>query len=86
MGRISFLHLESGGEDGISGCGGGTGSGCNDMGGNPIGLFEATARTPRVSVSSFRKRVLGYQPKCDLRQGLASYIEWYPRGQLPREN
>jgi hypothetical protein len=34
IGRISFLHLESGGEDGISGCGGGTVSGSNDTGGN----------------------------------------------------
>ena len=32
--RISFLDLEGGGEDGISGCGGGTVSGGNDIGGN----------------------------------------------------
>ncbi|MGD0266951.1 MAG: SDR family NAD(P)-dependent oxidoreductase [Candidatus Methylomirabilota bacterium] len=27
------------------------------------------------------RAVLGYQPKYDLRQGLAAYIEWYRRGQ-----
>jgi UDP-glucose 4-epimerase len=32
------------------------------------------------------KSVLGYQPKYDLRRGLATYIEWYRRGQPPREN
>ena len=30
-------------EDGISGCGGGAVSGCNDIGGNPSGLFGGTA-------------------------------------------
>ena len=34
MGRISFLDLEDGGEDGISRWGGGTVSGGNDIGGN----------------------------------------------------
>jgi nucleoside-diphosphate-sugar epimerase len=26
------------------------------------------------------RTILGYQPKFDLRQGLAAYIEWYRRG------
>jgi UDP-glucose 4-epimerase len=32
------------------------------------------------------KKIFGYQPKYDLRRGLASYIEWYRRCRLPREN
>jgi len=55
IGRIFFLHLESGGENGISGGGGGMVSWRDDIGGNPSGLFGGTALTPKVSVSSFRK-------------------------------
>ena len=57
IGRIPFLDLESGGEDGISGCGGSAVSGCTNIGGNPSGLFGGTAWTPKASVSSFSKHV-----------------------------
>ena len=43
IGRISFLHLESGGDDGISGCAGGAVSGGDDIGGNPGCLSGRTA-------------------------------------------
>ena len=72
MGRISFLNLEGGGEDGISGCGGGAVSGGNDIGGNPSGLFGGTGSTPKVSVSSFSKSLLFSYVDLKLKSFLAS--------------
>jgi len=41
--REAFVLSVGGGEDGISGCGGGAVSVCNDIGGNPCGLFKGIA-------------------------------------------
>jgi hypothetical protein len=45
-------------KDGISESGSGAVSGGHDIGGKPCGLFGGAARTPKVSVSLFRKNVI----------------------------
>jgi len=57
------------------------------VGPGPLWYDDRLVVPPKGALDLSRaKRVLGYQPKYDLRRGLASYIEWYRRGQLPREN
>ncbi|MGE5252636.1 MAG: NAD-dependent epimerase/dehydratase family protein [Planctomycetaceae bacterium] len=57
------------------------------VGPGPLWYDDRLVVPPKGALDLTRaKRVLGYQPKYDLRRGLASYIEWYRRGELPREN
>jgi UDP-glucose 4-epimerase len=56
------------------------------VGPGPYWYDDRLVMPPKGALDLTRARtVLGYQPKRDLRQGLASYIEWYRRGQQ-REN
>ena len=57
------------------------------VGPGPNWYDDRLAMPPKGALDLTRaKRVLGYQPKYDLRRGLVSYIEWYRRGQLPPQN
>ncbi len=57
------------------------------VGPGPLWYDDRLVVPPKGALDLTRaRRVLGYRPKYDLRRGLASYIEWYRCGQLPREN
>jgi UDP-glucose 4-epimerase len=57
------------------------------VGPGPYWYDDRLVMPPKGALDLTRaKGVLGYHPKYDLRRGLAGYIEWYRRGQLPREN
>ncbi len=55
------------------------------VGPGPYWYDDRLVTPPKGALDLTRARkVLGYQPQYDLRRGLASYIEWYRRGPLPR--
>ncbi|MBN2123527.1 MAG: NAD-dependent epimerase/dehydratase family protein [Deltaproteobacteria bacterium] len=60
---------------------------CLSVGPGPLWYDDRLVVPPKGALDLTRaKEVLGYRPKYNLRRGLASYIEWYRRGQVPREN